>query len=96
MKPASGTFALIFSTIEINVAIISASLLVMKPLLARFIPAVVSGEPMSASEDRRIWRALTGLSILEQTPEDEEKEGYDRRRDTGVGMGRDSLRGERV
>ncbi|OAL43367.1 hypothetical protein IQ07DRAFT_650204 [Pyrenochaeta sp. DS3sAY3a] len=88
----SGTFALIFSTIEINVAIICASLLVMKPLLTRFIPALVAEEPMSASEDRRIWRALTGLSLLEQITEDEEKEEHDRRRDTGIGMGRNSMR----
>lgn len=81
-------------------AIICASLLVMKPLFARFIPAIVSEEPMSAREDRRIWRALTGLSLLEQITEDEEKEEQDRRRDTGIGMGRNSMRdfvpGDRV
>lgn len=73
-------------------AIICASLLVMKPLFASWIPAVVSEQPMSASEDRRVLRRLTGLAVLQGGFDDEEK-AADRqtqaRRDTAVaGLGR--------
>jgi hypothetical protein len=90
----SGTFALIWSTIELNVAIICASVLVMKPLFARFIPAVVSEQPISAREDARLFRGLTGVGFLldteageaGETGETEEKqEEHDGgRRDTAV------------
>ncbi|KAH7067946.1 hypothetical protein FB567DRAFT_634614 [Paraphoma chrysanthemicola] len=89
----SGTFTLIWSTVEINVAIICASLLVMKPLFARFIPALVSEQPLSAREDARIWRGLTGLHLLEGgSLVDEEKQEEDRRRDTAISMGERSAR----
>jgi hypothetical protein len=80
----SGTFALIWSTLELNVAIICASLLVMKPLFARYIPAMVSDQPVSAREDARLWRAVTGLAQLDHT-EHGEKDVEDEdcgRRDT--------------
>ena len=80
---------MIWSTIEINVAIICASLLVMKPLFARFIPAMVSEQPVSAREDARVWNRLTGLGLLEASigdGGDEDKAEYDARRDTAVAM----------
>ncbi|KAF2826620.1 hypothetical protein CC86DRAFT_292356 [Ophiobolus disseminans] len=86
----SGTFALIWSTLELNVAIICASLLVMKPLFARFIPAMVSEQPVSAAEDARVWRAMTGLSLLDEAvleSEGKKQEDVERgRRDTAVAM----------
>ena len=86
----SGTYAVIWSTIELNVAIICASLLVMKPLFAKWIPAIVSEQPMSASEDRRVLRRLTGLALLNGGLVDEEKavEQAQARRDTAIsGLG---------
>lgn len=82
----SGTYAVVWSTIELNVAIICASLLVMKPLFAKWIPSMVSEQPMTASEDRRVMRQLTGLVLLTGGVEDEEKaaEQTQARRDTGV------------
>ncbi|CAO2647067.1 Nn.00g079890.m01.CDS01 [Neocucurbitaria sp. VM-36] len=83
----SGTYALIFSTIEVNVSIICASLLVMKPLFARFLPAVVFEQPMSAREDRQLWRGMTGLHLLDGAAAvDVEKAEDDGRRDTAIGM----------
>jgi len=80
----SGTFAMIWSTLELNIAIICASLLVMKPLFARYVPAMVTDQPVSAREDARLWRAMTGLAQLDDT-EDEKKDEEDEdfgRRDT--------------
>lgn len=54
-------------------AIICASLLVMKPLFAKWIPSLVSEQPMTASEDRRLVRQLTSLVLLTGTVVDEEK-----------------------
>jgi hypothetical protein len=86
----SGTFTLIWSTIEINVAIICASLLVMKPLFARFIPAIVSEQPVSAREDARLFRGMTGVRWLLDTEagevEEKPKEDDDGGRDTAVAM----------
>jgi hypothetical protein len=83
MCTGCGTYAIIFSSIEINVAIICASLLVMKPLFARFLPCVVSEEAMSAAEDGRTCRALTGLHLLSgDTVDDAEKPRSDGRKDT--------------
>jgi len=62
----------------------------MKPLFARFIPAMVSEQPISAAEDARVWRALTGLSLLEAggVVDDEEKQEEEvERRDTAISMG---------
>ena len=63
----------------------------MKPLFARFIPAMVSEQPISAAEDARVWRALTGLSLLEAggAVDDEEKQEdeAERRSDTAISMG---------
>lgn len=58
----------------------------MKPLLAKWIPAVVSEQPITATEDRRVLRQLTGLALLAIEAEDEEKadEPTQARRDTGV------------
>jgi hypothetical protein len=88
----SGTFALIWSTIELNIAIMCASLLVMKPLFARFIPAIVSEQPISAREDARLFRGLTGVGFLLDTEageagetgeaEEKQEEQDDGRRDT--------------
>ena len=77
---------MVWSTVELNVAIICASLLVMKPLFARWIPSIVSEQPMTASEDRRVMRQLTGLVLLRGAVDDEEKaaEQTQARRDTGV------------
>ncbi|KAF3037723.1 hypothetical protein E8E11_004532 [Didymella keratinophila] len=69
----SGTDAVVWSTIELNVAIISTSLPVMKPLFAEWIPSMVSEQPMTASEDRRVMRQLTGLVLLTGDVEDEAK-----------------------
>tara|TARA_R110002003_G_scaffold219_3_gene16474 strand:- start:10315 stop:10704 length:390 start_codon:yes stop_codon:yes gene_type:complete len=88
----SGTFTLIWSTVEINAAIICASLLVMKPLFARFVPALVSEQAVSAREDARLWRGLTGLHLLKETLADEEKQEEDRRRDTAISMSVRSVR----
>ena len=83
----SGTYAIIFSSLEINVAIICASLLVMKPLFARFLPALVSEQPVSAADDGRTCRALTGLHLLSGgTVDDVEKAQVGGRRDTLIEM----------
>jgi hypothetical protein len=48
----SGTHALIWSTVEVNTAIICASLLVMKPLFQRIIPSLITdSKPTTARED---------------------------------------------
>ncbi|KAH6638805.1 hypothetical protein C7974DRAFT_304363 [Boeremia exigua] len=89
----SGTYAVVLSAIELNVAIVCASLLVMKPLFAKWIPAMVSEQPVSASEDTRILRRLTGLALLSGGLIDEEKaaERAQARRDTAVeGLSHDS------
>ncbi|KAF2024122.1 hypothetical protein EK21DRAFT_118088 [Setomelanomma holmii] len=85
----SGQFALIWSTVELNVSIICASLLVMKPLFARFLPAIMTDQPMSAREDARLWRGVTGLNLLEEALEAQEKQEEDeaRRRDTVISQG---------
>jgi hypothetical protein len=70
----AGTYALIFSSIEVNVAIMCASVLVMKSLFARFLPTVVSEQPVLAAEDGRTCRALTDTYLLRGgTIGDEEK-----------------------
>ncbi|KAF1847846.1 uncharacterized protein K460DRAFT_278077 [Cucurbitaria berberidis CBS 394.84] len=85
----SGTYAIVFSTIELNISIICASLLVMKPLFVRFLPSIVSEQHDSAREDRRLWRGMTGLDLLDGLAlDEEEKDENDGRRDTAIGMGR--------
>lgn len=54
-------------------AITCALLLVMKPLFARWIPAMVSEQPVSASEDHRMLRRMTGLAVLTGSLADKEK-----------------------
>ncbi|EUC41040.1 hypothetical protein COCMIDRAFT_30116 [Bipolaris oryzae ATCC 44560] len=82
-----GTFAIVFSSIEINVAIICASLLVMKPLLARFLPYIISEQPLSAAEDGRASRALTSTHMLRTSIADAaEKRERNERNDTLVEM----------
>ncbi|KAI4635274.1 uncharacterized protein J4E87_000224 [Alternaria ethzedia] len=79
----AGTYAIIFSTIEVNVAIICGSLLVMKPLIARFLPGIMSEQPMTAADDERTCRTLTGLHLLSGGTEgDVEKAQRGGRRDT--------------
>lgn len=58
----------------------------MKPLYARWIPAMVSEQPVSASEDKRVLGHLTGLALLTGGLTDEEKalEQAQERRDTAV------------
>jgi hypothetical protein len=58
----------------------------MKPLFVRFAPAIVSEQPMSAREDARLWRGVTGLGLLVTSVEDREKQEEDGRRDTAVAM----------
>jgi hypothetical protein len=83
----AGSYAIILSAIEIDTAIICASLLVMKPLFAYFLPAIVSSQPVSAAEDGRTCRALTGLHLLRGgTDDDVEKAPGNGRRDTLVEM----------
>jgi hypothetical protein len=83
----AGTYTIILSAIEVNVAIVCASLLVMKPLFARFLPALVSEQAMSAAEDGRTCRSLTGLHLLSGgTGNDVEKARSGGRRDTLVEM----------
>ncbi|CAE7186032.1 hypothetical protein PTNB73_06466 [Pyrenophora teres f. teres] len=84
----AGTYAIIFSSIEINLAISCASVLVMKPLFARFLPALISEQPLTAAEDARTCRALTGLHLLTIAVAEEEEEEKntpdEERRDTLV------------
>jgi hypothetical protein len=91
----SGTYAVVWSTIEVNVAIICASLLVMKPLFARFMPAIVSEQPVSAREDKRSWRGLTGLTLLNEGIRGNEDEEKAERRDTAVALEADVNTGRR-
>jgi len=73
MSPTeSGTHALIWSTVEVNTALICASLLVMKPLFLRVIPTLINdSQPTTAREDASDFcRALAdvGLSGPEWDP----------------------------
>lgn len=66
----------------------------MKPLFARFVPAMVSEQPASARDDARLWGGLRSLShYLEggMAGEDEVEEDkvemdevYSGRRDTAI------------
>jgi hypothetical protein len=62
----------------------------MKPLFARFIPAIVSEQPVSARENARLYRGMTGVGWLLDTEvgevEGKPKEDDDGRRDTAVAM----------
>lgn len=69
-----GTHAILWSTIEVNVAIICASLLVMKPLFVRLWPRMMI-EPPSARDDSKaffIWATATTLNetVLDLRSED--------------------------
>jgi len=81
----SGTYALILSTIEVNIALSCVSMLVMKPLLARYVPAIVSEQPLTAREDLRRWSHLTVMvhAALDEE-EDVEKANRNKRRDTMI------------
>ncbi|ORY19184.1 hypothetical protein BCR34DRAFT_552696 [Clohesyomyces aquaticus] len=65
----SGTAAVIWSSVEINVAIICASLLAMKPLFVRLFPRLMVATPTSYGETRQLradsmgWRGLLGLGL---------------------------------
>ncbi|KAG9193178.1 hypothetical protein G6011_03213 [Alternaria panax] len=79
----AGTYAIILSAVEVNIAIICASLLVMKPLFARLLPAIVSEQPVLEAEDTGTCRALTGLHLLNgDTDDDMEKVRGNGPRDT--------------
>jgi hypothetical protein len=59
----------------------------MKPLFARFLPALVSEQPVSAADDGRTCRALTGLHLLSGgAVDDVEKAPDPGRRDTLIEM----------
>jgi hypothetical protein len=70
--PESGTHALIWSTVEVNTAIICVSVLVMKPLFLRLIPTLINdSQPTTAREDATDFcRVLAdvGLSGSEWDP----------------------------
>ncbi|PSN74313.1 hypothetical protein BS50DRAFT_627651 [Corynespora cassiicola Philippines] len=61
--PKAGTYAVVWSAIELNVAIICASLLVMKPVMVRFWPGLFV-EPPSARDQARAFRAIASLTLL--------------------------------
>jgi hypothetical protein len=59
----------------------------MKPLFARFLPVIVSEQPISSEEDGRTCRILTGLHLLSgSTDDDVEKAQGNGRRATLVEM----------
>jgi hypothetical protein len=66
----------------------------MKPLFARFVPAIVSEQPISAREDARLFKYMTGLGYIVDPEagevEDKHEEDYDDydygRRVTAVAM----------
>ena len=64
MNLESGTYALVWGAVEVNVAIICASLLVMKPLWMKWIPGLASQTSRSNSDSRRGSKQETGKSIL--------------------------------
>jgi len=82
----SGTYAVVLSSVELNVAIICASLAVLKPLYAKWIPALVSEQPPSASEDTQMLRRLTRVALLNGDLLEEDKAAQPARvrRDTAV------------
>jgi hypothetical protein len=61
----SGTHALIWSTVEVNTAIICASLLVMKPLFLRFFPGLISDSHSTTTreESNALCRVLTEVEL---------------------------------
>ncbi|PVI04294.1 hypothetical protein DM02DRAFT_518948 [Periconia macrospinosa] len=61
----AGTHALIWSSSEINVAIICASLLVMKPLLSRWFPILAKSRQSTTAVDdsRRVKRWITAEMV---------------------------------
>ncbi|KAF2646868.1 hypothetical protein P280DRAFT_387957 [Massarina eburnea CBS 473.64] len=65
----SGTHAIIWSTTEVNVALICASLFVMKPLLQRIVPKVLlSGQrSQSAADDSKEFRRWLTIETLRNT-----------------------------
>lgn len=65
--------AAIFSILEVNVAIVCASLLVMKPLMVRLFPRVLGEQPCSAREEKRMLRAATGVHHLGDETSDAEQ-----------------------
>lgn len=64
---------MVWSTVELNVAIVCALLLVMKPLFAKWVPSMIPEQHMIASEKRRTMRWLTNLVLLTEDLEDERK-----------------------
>jgi hypothetical protein len=52
----------------------------MKPLFARFVPAMVSEQPTSARENARLWGGLHSIRhYLEGGMDEEEEEEEDKR-----------------
>ncbi|KAF2113783.1 hypothetical protein BDV96DRAFT_523333 [Lophiotrema nucula] len=74
----SGTYALIWSTVEVNVAIICASLLVMKPLFVRMFPRLAPTQASSRGDTRDIKAASRWPSntLLQSNAPSKEKIGH--------------------
>lgn len=76
----SGAYAAIWSTAEINVAIICSSLLVMKPMLTRIMPSLGMVKPPTArEEDSGIRRMLSIVTLQEELAGIEANAGYEAR-----------------
>jgi hypothetical protein len=67
----------------------------MKPLFARFMPAIVSEQPVSAREDMKFWRGLTGLTLLNEGIRGNGDEEKPERRDTAIALEADVNTGRR-
>lgn len=65
--PESGSYAAIWSTAEINVAIICSSLLVMKPLAARIIPSLGAEINPTAHKENSAIRRVMSIATLEES-----------------------------
>ncbi|KAL5380604.1 hypothetical protein DPSP01_007668 [Paraphaeosphaeria sporulosa] len=63
----SGSYAAIWSTAEINVAIICSSLIVMKPLLARAVSGMGTETKVSAQQDGSAIRRVMSIATLEKS-----------------------------
>lgn len=63
----SGTYAAIWSTVEVNVAIMCSSLLVMKPLLVRIIPSSGRSELTPTVTGDSGIRRMMSISTMEES-----------------------------
>lgn len=69
----SGSYAAIWSTVEINVAIICSSLIVMKPLLVRVVPSIGTEAAVSAHQEDSAIRRVMSIATLEESLADNEE-----------------------